>query len=396
MSFSINNNHQGWYLQWIIGLLVGSAMMSGMINVTEMPIQTDDKLHHTCIPYNLTKTTTIALNSNETKKFNCAALIPPEKRKVLFVELNTWADYYGRSKFKTGEYYVSATWDYALRANGFQVDRVSTKEYYSRMKADEIMKYHRIFVRDPKQHRYYSLSKIFCRVRPMYFFGDWSYKKNDYNYRFQVPFDEKQVLSANPDSRNTFAGYFPHNLLLSDEEVITSTERGKVALLYGKKPEYFVNHMDLVAKLLSANFELHSTCKDTPQKNCSLPEEVIRHENLNPKEFAKLMRKFSLMIGFGLPLGSPSPVVGLSYGVTFLNPLRTSGGKNTQHKSLSRLGFPYVYTIDLNNHTGVLQAAEWASRFRFHSYVPPQYRVSSVVDRICNILENDTPCHNYS
>ena len=50
------------------------------------------------------------------------------KQKVLFVELHTWKDYYGPSKYKTGEYYVSATWDYALRDHGYIVDRVSTRD----------------------------------------------------------------------------------------------------------------------------------------------------------------------------------------------------------------------------------------------------------------------------
>mmetsp|Transcript_978 Transcript_978/g.1720 ORF Transcript_978/g.1720 Transcript_978/m.1720 type:complete len:141 (-) Transcript_978:3706-4128(-) len=42
-----------------------------------------------------------------------APWIPKTQKKVLFVELHKWKDYYGPSKYKTGEYYVSATWDYA-------------------------------------------------------------------------------------------------------------------------------------------------------------------------------------------------------------------------------------------------------------------------------------------
>ena len=111
-----------------------------------------------------------------------------ENRKVLFVELHTWDVYYGPSKYKTGEYYVSATWDYALRKNGFSVYRVSTDHYYERMTSEEILAYHLIFVRDPKWHRLYHQKEIMCKVRPMYYHGDWYYgKKNDHNYRFQVP-----------------------------------------------------------------------------------------------------------------------------------------------------------------------------------------------------------------
>ena len=44
------------------------------------------------------------------ERSGCAPGIQQEKRVVLFVELNTWKHYYGSSPYKTGEYYVSATW----------------------------------------------------------------------------------------------------------------------------------------------------------------------------------------------------------------------------------------------------------------------------------------------
>ena len=74
-------------------------------------------------------------SSNST---SCAPWLPQKDKNVLFVELHTWETYYVPSKFKTGEYYVSATWDYALRRNGFVVDRVSTKQYYERMTSHDI------------------------------------------------------------------------------------------------------------------------------------------------------------------------------------------------------------------------------------------------------------------
>ena len=83
---------------------------------------------------------------------------------------------------------------------------------------------------------------------------------------------------------------------------------------------------------------------------------------------------------------------GMSYGVTFINPLRKSGGKDTQHKALSRIGFPYSYVVDLSNTTQVIQAAKWASFYRFSSYVPPQFRIESVVNRMCTILEDEALC----
>jgi len=53
---------------------------------------------------------------------------------------------------------------------------------------------------------------------------------------------------------------------------------------------------------------------------------------------------------------------------------------------------PYVYNVNLTDHDGVVQAAEWASRYRFSSYVPAEFRVNSLVDRMCALLEDDSLC----
>ena len=233
-------------------------------------------------------------NSNSTPQLAAPWI---KERKVLFVELHTWDVYYGPSKYKTGEYYVSATWDYALRQNGFTVERVSTKHYYEEMTEGEILAYHRIFVRDPKWHHLYHQKEIMCKVRPMYYYGDWFYGKNEQNYRFQVPFAEKQILSAHIDARNTFMGYFPHNLLNEDPR-LPNKERKKVGLLYGKKPEYFEGHEDVINALIDSGFELHSTCNNP---DCPLPKGVIRHGTMPPDTYASLMKQFSFMLGFQKP-----------------------------------------------------------------------------------------------
>ena len=76
--------------------------------------------------------------------------------------------------------------------------------------------------------------------------------------------------------------------------------------------------------------------------------------------------------------GSPSPLVGMSYGVTFINLLRKGSKVWTQHKAMSRIGFPYTYIVELENITRVVEAAERSFRYRFSSYVPPPHRVKSV------------------
>jgi hypothetical protein len=258
------------------------------------------------------------------------------------------------------------------------------------MSADDMKKYHLIFVRDPKEHRFYNDTEIFSKVRPMYFFGGWKFEKNLHNYRFQVPFQETQIVTAYPDvdTNNTFLGYFPHNLLEStDSSFVSEKTRNRIGFLLGKRPEYFIGFKHVIQSLLDNGWELHTTCKDTMNLSCPIPSGVIRHGPMPPQDFANLMKSFSMMLGFKKPVGSPSPIVALSYGVTFLNPLRDDDPQFPQHKILSRLGFPYSYVVDLKNITNVLEAAEWSVKHRFHSYVPPNFRFESIVDRMCNLLE---------
>ena len=234
--------------------------------------------------------TTIALESK------CAPAIPVKDRRVLFVELHSWEKYYGPSKYKTGEYYVSASWDYALRRNGFHVDRVSTRYFFERMTPSEMRMYHRIFIRDPKWSVHFNHHDILCRTRPMYYFGEWYQNKVKFNEWFIWPFDKKQILVAHPEDFNTFMGYFPHNLLLN--WTTPQPERGKIGLLYGKKPEYFVPYQALIKRLIAEGFELHSTCTDNDSMKCPFPPAVIQHQNLGPAEYSTLLTKFSFMLGF--------------------------------------------------------------------------------------------------
>jgi len=328
--------------------------------------------------------------NQSTNSYTCAEWIEEENRRVLFVELHDWDTFYGKSKYKTGEYYVSACWDYALRQNGFHVDRVSTNHYYKVMAKDEIKKYHLIFVRDPKEHRFYNDAILFSKVRPMYFFGGWTFEKNLHNYRFRVPFQEHHIVTAYPDndSNNTFLGYFPHNTLnMKDSYGVSRKTRKRIGFLLGKRPEYFLGFENVIQNLLDYGWELHTTCQDTLNVSCPFPSNVIRHGSMSPEDFANLMKTFSMMLGFQNPVGSPSPMVALSYGVTFLNPLRDDDLHFAQHKLLSRLGFPYTYVIDLHNVTSVLEAAEWSAKYRFESYIPPNFRIASLVDRMCDVLE---------
>jgi hypothetical protein len=78
--------------------------------------------------------------------------------------------------------------------------------------------------------------------------------------------------------------------------------------------------------------------------------------------------------------------------VAFLNPLRENTRSWTQHKALSKIGYPYSYVVDLENTTNVVEAALYSYENRFESYVPPAHRINSLVDRLAMLLEDDSFC----
>jgi len=53
---------------------------------------------------------------------------------------------------------------------------------------------------------------------------------------------------------------------------------------------------------------------------------------------------------------------------------------------------PYVYTVDLVDIEGVVRAATHASTYRFSSYVPPEFRVNTLIDRMCALIEDNALC----
>jgi hypothetical protein len=245
---------------------------------------------------------------SSTNTAQCAHWIPSKDRKVLFVELLTWDMYTNRDDVKkkseydlAGESYVSATWDYALRMNGFQVDFVNA-DHFEKMTPSEMSSYHRIFFdiyrhfKIFKWHPQYTHHDVLCRVRPMFFWGRWL-PPNPYNNQSNYgPYDSKQMLVPYPEEWNTFMGFFPHNFL---NVTTLKAERGRTGFLLGKKPEYFAPYHALIQRLVSEGFELHSTCSDKDFTKCPFPSEVVQHTRIKPAEFGELMSKFSFMLGFG-------------------------------------------------------------------------------------------------
>lgn len=332
-------------------------------------------------------------------RVTCAPWI--RDRKVLFLGMKGWP-YDGRTG---GENYLGACLDYALHRNGFDVEHMHHKHFRDdgtiSLSPQKLASYHRIVFSGPRWSNRFDEREVGCKVRSLHWWGNWNDHAN-------VPFDPRQVLSPYPDEYNTFIGFFPHSLL-GGERPLPRKERGRVGLIMGKSPEYFTKYRDLIESLLSHNFTIHVTCRDRKDEPCHIPDGVIRHKMVGPREFESLLPKVAFMLGLANPVIPPSPLLGLAHGVAFLNPYRGDmkvieedpmlqsfplkrSATTTQHDAIAMLGMPYVYNVNLRNISDVVAAAERAVRYRFASYTPWEFRPEAMVQRVCGMMEDDALC----
>ena len=102
------------------------------------------------------------------------------------------------------------------------------------------------------------------------------------------------------------------------------------------------------------------------------------------------MKTCAFMVGIGKPFISPSPIIALANGVAFLNPIREN---IWQHEPLTKVGEPYVYNVpNFTNVTDIVATAEATVEDRFASFVPEDFRVEAVVDRVCTMLKINGIC----
>jgi alpha-1,3(6)-mannosylglycoprotein beta-1,6-N-acetyl-glucosaminyltransferase len=228
------------------------------------------------------------------------------------------------------------------------------------------------------------------------------------------------------DYHNTFIGYVPHSTILQPtyrymlkqqlSQKYSSIMKGqsKVGLLLGKYSKSFRRSKAMIEALIADGFTLHTTCTDC-HDTTTLPEQVIRHNNVGPLQFIQILQNkqfdISFLLGFGYPYDSPSPIEALVNGVAFINPIANHVQippnetaifpsyhssyplRSSQHVPLQSLGTPYVYNVHLSNITEILLAANMATQYRFHSYIPPEYHPLSLITRVCTVLlEDDTLC----
>ena len=328
------------------------------------------------------------------------------RKKVLFVQVSTMDVFKRPDVSHSGEEYVTACLDWALRRMGVEVHRYHHS--WEDLPIEYLSDFDRIFRNGLEWHpQFEDHPEVACKTRPLHFWGNGFYDPPRTNYT------TRQILAPYPDELNTFLGFFPH-LLVEPDRIEPNPYRNKEGLIIGKNKEYFVKDpgfLPSIQHLIDNGFVLHSTCHN--DDDCGLPSGVLNHHALTPDEFANLVAKMAFAIGAGESINSPSPLIALAQGAAWLNPIKGDENRRnatkeflrktprrwehpsiieTQHTPLTLLGAPYVYNIDLTYKDEVLQAANRAVRYRFSSYTPPELKPNAMIDRVCSIMEDNVPC----
>ena len=343
---------------------------------------------------------------NSGLKYECAPWIPQEQRRVILRKhhrLNDWRSYQNGEGYLGGEGYWSASLMFVLQSLGFEVEVDGHNPYgnaedMERIRNGEI---YRIIVdadynQDEVTDEALGDPDVLCKVRHL----EW-WDKPDEKLLEQYE-DPRQVLTPYifPGSKATGMPFFVHSEVTLPP--ITKIEsRGRTAYLHHKECGF---PKVIVQGLLQAGYELHLTCFGDLRKHIDpmVPDKyidkVIHHSKLTTIELSKVLRKVSMVIGFGDPRNSPTHYEGLANGAALLNPV-SANGKQSQHSILQNLGAPYVYnylksTDEAERLKNILEMAEMAVSNPFGSHIPFDHRFDVVRQRVCaNLIETDSICN---
>ena len=337
----------------------------------------------------------------------CAPWIPKEKRKIILrkhTRLNDWESYQNGNGYLGGEGYWSASLMYILQSLDFEViidghNPYGTPDDIEKIKNGNIYRVivDSYFNKDDVTEDFQNDSESMCHVR---FFEWWSRTQTDLEETYG---DVRKVLTPYDysESSSTTIPFFVHSEITLPSSSMDRSSRGRTALLLDKQCDF---SKILLNGLLEAGYELYLTCfeKHKMEKVHSMVQEEYKfklhqYSKLTPIEFAKALRKVSIVIGFGNPRDSPTPLEGLANGAAFLNPT-SADEQHAQHAILKTLGPPYVYnyfrspdeTTTLEN---ILEMADMAIQHPFGSYIPFQHRWNVVREQVCaNLIEPDNIC----
>lgn len=358
------------------------------------------------------------IGSNETavideqKEFACAPWIPREKRKILFHSglknidrFTSWENYQsGNASYLGGEAYWSASIDYILKDLDFDV--IITSRYQSMLHVDgkEISD-----LQNGNIHRFvmdafnggmidcWDRIDILCRMR----FMEW--------WTSQHTHKGISISPTRNDLSRTSAYFVPH-FVHSEKTLPTLARKRKSG---GRSIFIFVKRCDrlpqgILLALQSANFTLHMQCYSRSENAIlqGMREKITFHGRYNkPIDYVShILRKVDIVIAFGEPTDSPTPIEAIANGAAFIQPIFIKNGQaRPMHEGLKRLGPPYVYNYDYTHGNmtliteEIIKYADLASANPFTPFIPADYRYDAVRSYVCsNIIEYDACAAGYS
>jgi hypothetical protein len=221
--------------------------------------------------------------------------------------------------------------------------------------------------------------------------------------------DTKQILLSHPDPKGTFLGshVFDDEYIRKGQKrrdnrwssLVSITDSSeKVGLFkFGKGSNYTTdgNYQKVLTSLIDNGFTMHIMYDNLNDIDEVLVDQegIILHGKLTEEEYAEIASQCVFSIGKADLLNSSNVWIDLANGATILRlAANDGGGKDDYDSVLSQLGQPYLYDIDLRDTNSVIQAAEWAVKNRFESYIPSDFRSGTMNDRVCSLLEDESLC----
>ena len=120
----------------------------------------------------------------------------------------------------------------------------------------------------------------------------------------------KQFWTFYPQQGNSFIGF------TTNGTVNRIDKKENVAVIYGKKRQYFQGHENFLNEL-SQMFQVHTTITD--DEDFAVVNGFHNHPHLTPSNFNHLLSEAKVFVGLGFPYEGPSPVEALQNGAYFLN-----------------------------------------------------------------------------
>ena len=374
--------------------------------------------------------------------YTCAPWIPTEKRKILMNSMLhrfvTWEDHadglsnHIEGYIKGGEPYWSACVHRALTDLGFEVEITNNQTVRLGLNGKEMQALirgdiHRLVTDTTAGGNFFgtdiwSQPDILCKVRMMEW---WPAEKRPQNEFTISPIRQDEVSTTSAH----FVPFFVH-ATLTDPPIQEMIPRNRRAIFVYEKTCNFLDP-DILRALHDAGFELYFQCWKKPFESKGLEDIAGNFTHIDglfstPREYAtQILQKVAIVLGYGIPMDSPTAIEALYNGAAFLNPEYDPPFEGLQfhprthmHHGLKNLGPPYVYNYNANYlHTrrdfhvknyenkdfdwkeqketminSILEAAERAAAQPFISYTPADYSYESVKAHVCaNIIEYD-PC----